>query len=124
MMGNFKLNPNFNDWLTNAFSQFVDDYFALVQEVLNKPRVWEGWETSEPFRDIVDTGDLRDSGVVTQWDQFYYVLSWSTDYVQLVYFGYALADGRRIPPRKWAELAIRENDLLQTFYKRLLENLQ
>lgn len=115
LVGNFKMNPKFKPELQVAFTEFTQEYFKLAQKVINESRLWDNWETSNPFRDIVDTGDLSESGTVNAIAPFYSVVSWVTDYVTLVYFGYALSDGRRIPSRKWADVAIQENDLLLLF---------
>jgi hypothetical protein len=47
---------------------------------------------------------------VEEIDALHYRITWETDYVTYVYFGYTTQSGRRIPPRKWVELAIAEND--------------
>lgn len=123
-MANFILNSEFKYVLSKATEELVNEYAKLCRDIIQTPRFWEGWETSEPFRDIVDTGALDESMQIYKQATLRYTVTWYTDYVVFVYMGYTLADGRRIPPREWAMLAIYENDLLGIFagiLKRLLE---
>jgi hypothetical protein len=115
-VGKFTVNPNLDKALNQSFEEFVQEYFLLARKVIETPRTWDGWETSNPYRDIVDTNDLNESGHIHNFqaseNMFSATVTWVTDYVALVYFGYSLSDGRRIPSRKWAEIAVYENDLL------------
>ena len=114
-MSKFKQNPKLHKTLDIALNRFSETYAQLARDVIEQPRLWDDWETSNPFRDIIDTNTLNESMTLLKVSNNRYVVKWSTFYVVFVYYGYALADGRRIPPRKWAEIAIYENDLLQIF---------
>ncbi len=122
-MAKFIRNPNFKVSVVKAYTDFVYELFYLMQLIINTPRYWDGWETSDPFRDIVDTGALRDSGNVEKVSQYSSKISWVTEYVGFVYFGYTLRSGRRIPARKWAEITEEENDLYALWLAILIEHL-
>lgn len=120
-MSKFTLNPNFKSQLSSALDDWIEEIFQKTDDVIATPRYWEGWTTSNPFRDIVDTEDLRNSGEKLKISQFKGVIKWSTSYVGYVYYGFTLADGRTIPSRKWVEVAESENnyrDLLIVILKR------
>lgn len=87
----------------------------MCRKVIEEDRLWEGWETSNPLRDIVDTNAMNESIEVYKDRLLSYYVSWATDYVLYVYFGYALPSGQRIPPRRWAEIAVDENEVLEIF---------
>ncbi|MEM7578259.1 MAG: hypothetical protein AAF316_00145 [Cyanobacteria bacterium P01_A01_bin.80] len=123
-MAKFKPNDEFKTMIEKSFKDFVYSFFYLIQLVINEPRLWKDWETSDPFRDIVDTGALRNSGKVNFETSKKAVLSWTTEYVGFVYFGYTLQSGKRIPPRKWVKIAMNENDLLVIFAQILASNLK
>lgn len=101
--------------LDAALAEFTYEFSLLCRKVIETDRLWEGWETSNPLRDIVDTNAINESMSSVEESSLYYAVQWATEYVLYVYFGYALPDGRRIPPRKWAQLAVDENDTLALF---------
>lgn len=121
-MAKFKPNFEFEKHLEIAFKDIVYAIFYASQLVINTERYWDGWETSNPNRDIVDTAKLRDSGKVEFISNRKAVISWSTAYVFFVYFGYTLKDGRRIPARKWIHIAIDENNFPLLFINALLNS--
>lgn len=105
----------FVNLLDQALEEFAVEFSLLCRKVIEEERIWDGWETSNPLRDIVDTNALNESMLTDKEQQLSYYVQWATEYVQYVYFGYSLPDGRRIPPRKWAEIAVSENDILSLF---------
>lgn len=110
-MSRVRFNSRFKSTVAQSVEMFANEYFALSQAIIDTARYWEEWETSEPFRDIVDSGDLHASGKVQQVTLYRYRITYSVPYVLYVYFGYMLADGRKIPARKWLELVADENNL-------------
>lgn len=113
-MASFKLNPDFEEALNGALEEFVREFAQACRDVIEIERYWDGWTTSNPLRDIVDTNALNVSMEVFQVKTLTYRIRWATAYVVYVYLGYALQDGRRIPARKWVEIAMNENDLLSS----------
>jgi hypothetical protein len=53
--------------------------------------------------------------LVSQVDAYRFRVSWFALYAAYVYWGYSLADGRKIPSIPWAQLAIDENPVLDIF---------
>lgn len=113
----------FYNILDAALEEFAQEFALLCRKVIETERTWEDWETSNPLRDIVDTNKMNESMQVNKEDMLSYLVSWATEYVQYVYFGYSLQDGRRIPARKWAEIAVDENDVLTLFGQILKRHL-
>ena len=97
--------------IDDSLSSFVKDYADLCYDVIDKVRYWENWTTSDPYRDIVDTTALRNSMERKRLSRFRWSVTWSVPYVLYVYYGYITQKGNIIPARKWAEIAIAENDL-------------
>lgn len=122
-MGQFILNPKFKQVLEISVGEFAREYAQLCRDVIEIERLWLGWETSNPLRDIVDTNALNESMTVEQVNETMWRIGWHVLYVIYVYFGYALPDGRRIPPRQWCQIAIDENNLLDIFRRILIKNL-
>lgn len=123
-MATFKLDNHLERALIESVKSFTQRYFELATAIIENERFWKDWETSNPYRDIVDTGDLKNSGRIIQNSETGFTVAWFTDYVTFVYFGYYLLDGRRIPPRKWAELVIAENDLFKIWFDIIRLNLR
>jgi hypothetical protein len=121
-MAKFIIDEQFTDILQVSIEQFANKYAQICTTLIDTPRYWEDWTTSDPFRDIVDTGALRDSIAIDQINDYCHTISWITAYVEFVYFGHMTRKGNWIPPRKWAELVIQENDLLY-IYAAILINL-
>jgi hypothetical protein len=102
-----------NQKLETILYRFSQEVFKANDRVIRTPRLWEDWETSDPFRDIVDSKDLANSGKIYKAGKLKYEIKWSTPYILYVYFGYMLQDGRRIPARKWIDIAKQENNYHQ-----------
>jgi hypothetical protein len=115
MATTFKENPNFRKAITEALSDFTGEYSLMARKVIEEERIWKDWTTSNPLRDIVDTNALNLSMLVSQTDNYRFRVSWFALYAAYVYFGYTLANGRKIPSRRWAEIAIDENPVLDIF---------
>lgn len=123
-MATFTINPKFKQALSQSAEGFAHEFSLLCREVIEVERLWANWETSNPLRDIVDTNALNESMSVDQVDEMLWRISWATLYVVYVYMGYALADGRRIPARRWVQITIDENDTLGIFRRILIKNLK
>lgn len=123
-MAKFIVNPKFKTALMESAKEFSKEYAQLCRNVIETERLWRDWETSNPLRDIVDSGDLNESMTVEQIDAMSWRIAWSTAYVVYVFFGYTLASGRRIPARQWTQIAIDENNLLEIFRNILVKNLK
>jgi hypothetical protein len=119
----FKENPAFRQAITEALGEFTTEYSLMARKVIEEERIWKDWTTSNPLRDIVDTDALNLSMLVSQVNNYKFRVSWFTLYAAYVYFGYSLADGRKIPSRPWAEIAIQENPVLEIFASILRKKL-
>lgn len=94
-------NPKFRELIESTLGDLVHNYSDKCHEVITESRYWADWNPPQRgFRDIVDTGTLRDSQDVYQLTSSEYEISWQTPYVGNVYFG----DGY-YPGRPWAEIA-------------------
>jgi hypothetical protein len=109
-MSRFIINPQFKQELVKALDDWTQAIFNKTDDVISIPRYWENWETSNPFRDIVDTEDLRNSGQISKLAVFKRSISWQVPYVGYVYYGFTLVDGRTIPDRQWIQVAYEENN--------------
>jgi hypothetical protein len=118
-MSNFHINPRFVQELQNCIEDWVDAIAQANDDVISIPRYWEGWQTGNPFRDIIDTEALRNSKTKLKVSNYDYTVTWSVPYIGYVYNGFTLQDGRKIPARKWCEVAERENDYKGVFVKLL-----
>lgn len=116
-MSQIKINKEkINQILEDSLEKFVVDFSGMCYDVIDTERFWQNWyPKTTPYRDIVDTTDLRNSMERSKLEKFRWRIRWSTFYVTLVYFGYVLPNGGIIPPRKWVEIAIEENDLRSRF---------
>lgn len=123
-MATFKENPKFRQAITAALSEFTDEYSLMARKVIEEERLWANWTTSNPLRDIVDTNALNLSMLTTQINNYRFRVSWYALYAVYVYFGYSLPDGRKIPSRPWAEIAIDENPVLDIFSDILRQKLR
>jgi hypothetical protein len=115
MATTFKENPAFRGAISEALSEFTNEYSLMCRKVIEEERLWKDWVTSNPLRDIVDTNALNLSMLVSQVDNYRYRVSWFALYAAYVYFGSTTQSGKRIPDRKWCDLAIDENPVLDIF---------
>lgn len=122
-MSSFKLSSDFKNQLSKSLAQWAEQIYQATDSVIATPRYWDNWTTSNPFRDIIDSEDLRNSGKLTQVSKFKWNMTWSTAYIFYVYFGYTLADGRQIPDRKFIEVAFDENNYRDWLIKILIKAL-
>lgn len=123
MSTSFKENPAFRQAISEALGEFTEEYSLMARKVIEEERIWQGWETSNPLRDIIDTEALNLSMLVSQVDNYRFRVSWFALYAAYVYFGHSLADGRKIPARRWCNIAIAENPVLDIFASILRKKL-
>ena len=74
-------------------------------------------------RDIVDTGELRDS-LELDIGKRRTNLTWDVDYAIQVHEGYARRDGSEAPARPWTVVAIESIDLAEVFAVAMAEALK
>jgi len=111
----FKENPAFRQAITEALGEFTVEYSLMARKVIEEERLWKDWVTSNPLRDIIDSNALNLSMLVSQVDNYRFRVSWFALYAAYVYFGYTTQSGKRIPPRRWCDIAIEENPVLDIF---------
>jgi hypothetical protein len=111
----FKENPAFRQAISEALGEFTDEFSLMSRKVIEEERLWDNWVTSNPLRDIVDSNALNLSMLVSQVDNYRYRVSWFALYAAYVYFGHQTQSGKRIPPRRWADIAVEENPVLEIF---------
>jgi hypothetical protein len=74
-------------------------------------------------RDIVDTGELRDSLSINRVSSEEYLYTYDADHAILVHEGERVSNGSYIPPRPWITSAAEEYDLADNFASILRERL-
>jgi hypothetical protein len=109
----------------NAYRACEQKYDEANREVIETVRDWpQGFGTTYrrngqivvgSTRDIVDTGELRDSQSYQRVDEYRTEYSWSADHALLVHEGYTTKTGKRIPARRWTEVAAEELNIPQVF---------
>jgi len=113
-----------------AFDKTAQD-FAIAQqeqmdaEVYDWPRTTErssGEVVSSP-RDIVDTGELKESLEVSEVSRFQYEYYYPPDYAAIVHEGGKTASGREYPARPWIEDSAIAMDIQQTLGEYLADEL-
>jgi hypothetical protein len=112
----FIINPKFKSKFNNAMREVVanttDKLAEFSRQVIETDRYWEGWVTSNPVRDIVDTNAMNESMTTELVTSNKGRISWFAVYAIYVYYGYVTQTGARIPPRMWVHIALMENNLL------------
>lgn len=123
-------NINLNDVYGNAFSRVVDSLAEECQNVIEETRNWGDFgETKRQSgevvdggkRNIVDTGELRDSQHVERIDNTVANIVYDAPYAVFVYGGYTTKSGTRVPGRRWGKVAADRLNLDQAM-KREVEN--
>lgn len=121
----FILKLNFN-----KIHQRIEDALDITAEVANTafkdaieqplyewPRttVRKSGEVVSTPRNIVDTGDLRDSQEHQKVDELNHQFSWNVPYAIQVHEGAVLKSGTELPARPWTREAIARTDLTEVF---------
>jgi hypothetical protein len=89
--------------------------------VIDEP-IW-AWPRGENPRDIVDTGDLRDSQRLDQISEDEAKYSWPVPYSLIVHNGARLRNGGDYPARPWTKRAIARRNPHGVFSKLLAAKL-
>lgn len=66
-------------------------------------------------RDIVDSGQLRASQLITFVTPSHCIFSWNVDYALYVHEGYTTTKGTQIPGRPWTEAVIAKDNFLALY---------
>jgi hypothetical protein len=95
---------------TNATVMVLD---IELRKAITDP-IWD-WPRGQSPRDIVDTGELRNSQAMTRIGNRRAKYVWSARHSIVVRNGAVLRNGTVIPARKWDELAINRAKLPEVF---------
>ena len=95
---------------TNATVMVLD---IELRKAITDP-IWD-WPRGQSPRDIVDTGELRNSQAMTRIGNRRAKYVWSARHSTIVRNGAVLRNGTVIPARKWDELAINRAKLPEAF---------
>ncbi|MBW4422487.1 MAG: hypothetical protein KME13_25295 [Myxacorys californica WJT36-NPBG1] len=117
---NLKLNAaaiaKLNGAIDKAFKETVEAYGDECQEAIESPIwKWDGYtlrkngEFVGSPRDIVDTGELRDSQQEPVYDGNSATIEWTAEHAGNVHEGID-SNGNPIPARPWTEEAMRNTD--------------
>lgn len=106
--------------------EFADEQIRqLDTEDYRWPSITErsdGEEVGTP-RDITDTGNLKDSLVVTKTSRFSYEYWYDADYAAIVHEGGITSNGARYPDRPWIEDAAKTMDLIKDIFRNMRNEL-
>jgi len=102
--------------LDAAFDSMIEYYFKALRAVINVSRNWSGFEKN-PFRDIVDTTEFRDSQGKEKLGRMAWNIFWLAEYAQYIRYGGVTPKGARFPGRAFEEIALAEVDLTEFFIK-------
>lgn len=76
------------------------------------------WPSGDSPRDIVDTGQLRDSYTPTRISPTVYEHAWNTEYAMAVHEGAVFKSRQYVmPARPWVRVTLREVDVADTYSK-------
>jgi hypothetical protein len=75
------------------------------------------WPTGDSPRDIVDTGQLRDSYQGDAETPTTYRHAWATEYALAVHEGAVLENGGVMPARPWVRVTLRDYDFAAAYSK-------
>lgn len=117
---------NLDDFLLERVSKGLvatsEQLISDCNEVFDNPRLWghgfgvthrrNGEVVVGRFRNIVDTGELRNSSEVRDRSQTSKQVAWTAEHAEEVYFG----EGRK-PGRKWVDYGIDEQNLKAAFVR-------
>ena len=105
--------------LEKSAMEFADEQ---IRQLDTEDYIWpsitkrsDGSEVVTP-RDITDTGNLKDSLIVTKTSRFSYEYLYDADYAAIVHEGGVTSNGARYPDRPWIEDASKTMDLLRDIF--------
>ena len=110
------MNDELYDYLQSKFDAIVDGYRDELISVVENPQYWgegfgrtirsDGSVVVGGYRNIVDTGELRDSMDDYRSDDFEHTFEWSADHAVIVHEG-----TRKNSPRPWTRTAAENLDI-------------
>jgi len=102
--------------LDAAFDSTIEYYFKALRAVIQVDRSWSGFEKN-PYRDIVLSGEFRDSQGKEKISKMAWNIFWLASYSVYIRYGGVTPQGVRFPPRPFEEIALQEVDLTEFFIK-------
>ena len=102
--------------LDKSFDSMIEYYFKALRAVINISRTWEGFQ-SNPFRDIVDSGQFRDSQDKEKLGRMAWTIFWLAEYSLYVRYGGVTPNGVHFPGRAFEEVALEEVNLTDFFIR-------
>ena len=106
--------------ITKAFAETCQEYFTECQDVIADNNAFIDF----PNQDIIDTGNLRNSGSLTKVDDAHYVIDYDTNYALYVHEGYTLRNGGKQKGRPWTKVAEEKLNLEETLAKKIADKLK
>jgi len=108
------------NWNVAHFAQDFQDSFQETMEILGmkftqaiSSNIWD-WPDGGT-RDIVDTGQLRDSQQLIYTGPINAQFNWTAEYAAAVHQGATFKNGRVMRGRPWTEYTMNNFDVLETF---------
>ena len=102
--------------LNTAFDSMIDYYFKALRAVIQINRHWEGFQKN-PYRDIVLSGEFRDSQGKEKLGKMAWNIFWLANYAEYIRFGGVTPQGIHFPSRPFEEIALQEVDLTEFFIR-------
>lgn len=102
--------------LDKAFDSMVAYYFKAIRAVISIDRTWSGFEKN-PFRDILNTGEFRDSQGKQKISQMHWSIYWTAAYSVFILYGGKTPQGTSFPGRRVDLVAAQEVDLANFYIK-------
>ena len=117
-MPDFEVRFNTTQLVAAAESVWPDANMVLGRQFQQRitANQWP-WPTDPSPRDIVDTGQLRDSYTPIPMPPNMYEHSWDTEYAMAVHEGAVRGDGGSMPGRPWVRVTLRDFDFAKAFGK-------
>jgi hypothetical protein len=104
-----------------SFKGMVQEFGDANRRAIEDP-IWN-WPRGESPRDIVDTGDLRDSQKIDFVSDGEAVISWDVDYALKVHEGETTRSGAEFPARRWTQYAQAEYKPFDKFAGKIRRSL-
>ena len=105
-----------NQRLDDSFASMIDYYFKALRATINISRYWEGFQKN-PFRDIVDSGQFRDSQDKEKLGRMAWTIFWLAEYAVFIRYGGVTPQNAHFPGRAFEEVALEEVDLTDFFIR-------
>jgi hypothetical protein len=134
-MVKFVPNPSFrlrfDKAVGNALAGTVQEFEGALTDAINSAvYFWPGetirstGEVAKSIRNIVDTGEFRDSQRATQISLKRWEISWEVAYAVVILLGFQGVAGNSQPGRDWISYALGNIDLAKVFSEELRGRLR